>query len=241
MKQAELHSFQLCPLGDRAMMLQFEDEISPETHLRIKAISQYFDTHQVKGIVEYVPAYTSVTFYYDPWLLSEHGTVDPYDSIVDLIQQVLRQVKLKKAAKSEVVKIPVCYGGDYGPDLDFVAQYNSLKPKEVIALHTKATYLVYMIGFAPGFPYLGGLSKKLATPRKEQPRAVIPAGSVGIAGNQTGVYPIETPGGWQLIGRTPVLLFDPERENPALLKAGDKVRFVPISAKEYERQVSNGR
>lgn len=221
------------------MTLQFEDSISQDTHLRIKAISHYFDTHTVPGIVEYVPGYTTVTFYYDPWAISEQGKFNPYDQIVERIQQALRQVKLEKASRSEIIEVPVCYGEEFGPDLEFVAQYTTLTPREVIELHSKGIYLVHMIGFAPGFPYLGGLSKKLTTPRKEHPRKVIPQGSVGIAGNQTGVYPIETPGGWQLIGRTPLKLFDPDRTKPSLLQAGDKIRFVPISAAEYERQVKD--
>ncbi|WP_439882518.1 5-oxoprolinase subunit PxpB [Pontibacter sp. MBLB2868] len=239
MKQKELLPFQLCPLGDSAMVLQFDDHISTETHALIRSISNYFDTHSVTGITEYVPAYTTITFYYDPWLLSEQGNLDPYDKIVELLQHVLRKVKVKKASKTDVIQIPVCYGGQYGPDLEYVAKYHKMKPKEVVALHTKGTYLVHMIGFAPGFPYLGGLSKKLATPRKDHPRASIPKGSVGIAGNQTGIYPLDTPGGWQLIGRTAVSLFDPEREPPALLKTGDLIRFVPVTPEEYERQVKH--
>ncbi|MGV3465566.1 MAG: 5-oxoprolinase subunit PxpB, partial [Heyndrickxia sp.] len=135
--------------------------------------------------------------------------------------------------ESRVVEIPVCYGGDFGPDLETVASMNGLSTEEVIQIHSSAEYTVYMIGFAPGFPYLGGMSEKIATPRLPSPRLKIPERTVGIAGNQTGVYPIETPGGWQLIGRTPIKLFRPQDEVPSLLHAGDKVRFKPISYEEY--------
>jgi inhibitor of KinA len=133
-----------------------------------------------------------------------------------------------------VVEIPVCYGGEFGPDLGYVAEHNQLSVEEVIEIHTSGQYLVYMIGFAPGFPYLGGMSERIMAPRRQSPRLAIPAGTVGIAGMQTGVYPIETPGGWQLIGRTPLALFRPQDNPPSLLQSGDIVRFCQISDKEYE-------
>src|SRR5918992_314716 len=137
---------------------------------------------------------------------------------------------------TRTVGIPVHYGGDFGPDLGFVASHNELTEQQVIEIHSQPTYLVYMIGFAPGFPYLGGMSERIAAPRRDNPRASIPVGSVGVAGRQTGVYSIETPGGWQLIGRTPLRLFRPEEERPSLLEAGDEVRFDPITRSEYDRR-----
>ena len=218
-------------------MLQFGDEVSEAMHAKIQAVTRYLDRHPTPGIVEYVPAYTTLTVYYDPWLLSNRGKTDPYDKVVTLLQQVLIKAREQKTSNGRLVEIPVCYGGKYGPDLDEVAKHNKLTPGKVVELHTKKTYLVHMMGFAPGFPYLGGMDKRIATPRKSEPRAVIPAGSVGVAGSQTGVYPIETPGGWQLIGRTPLVLFDPEREQPSILKAGDRVQFRAISEDEFNRQV----
>ncbi len=135
-----------------------------------------------------------------------------------------------------LVEIPVCYGGQFGADLEGVARHAGLPAAEVIRLHAQAEYVVAMVGFAPGFPYLAGMHEQLAAPRKTQPRALVPAGSVGIAGGQTGIYSIPTPGGWQLIGRTPRRLFHPQQENPSLLRAGDRVRFVPISAAEFDQQ-----
>ena len=135
---------------------------------------------------------------------------------------------------AKVVEIPVCYGGEYGPDIEFVAKHNNLSVEEVIKLHTAPQYLVYMIGFCPGFPYLGGMDKRIATPRREVPRVKIPARSIGIAGEQTGGYPISTPGGWQIIGRTPIEMFNPKDEqNPSLLHSGDLVKFYAISEQEY--------
>jgi inhibitor of KinA len=134
-----------------------------------------------------------------------------------------------------MVEIPVCYGGAFGPDLAFVAQHAQLTPDEVVARHSAPNYLVHMIGFTPGFPYLGGLDERLATPRLASPRAQVPAGTVGIAGAQTGIYSVPTPGGWQLIGRTPLQLFNPAWDAPSLLRAGQHLRFVPISAAEYAR------
>jgi KipI family sensor histidine kinase inhibitor len=133
----------------------------------------------------------------------------------------------------ETVEIPVVYGGEYGPDLEFVAQHNGLTQEEVIEIHTSGSYLIYMLGFTPGFPFLGGLSERVFTPRRQTPRTVVLAGSVGIANNQTGIYPIDSPGGWQLIGRTPVKLYNPAHDNPILLKAGNYLKFKKITETEY--------
>ncbi|MDX5418754.1 MAG: 5-oxoprolinase subunit PxpB [Hymenobacteraceae bacterium] len=234
MKQKDMRLFQLYPLGDTAVTVQFGDSIDEDTHTKVRIFSAYLERHPFPGFVEHVPTFTTVTIYYDPWVVSERGLYNPYTRITEQLQHMLKVAReTLHSSKSRVVEIPVCYDGAFGPDLEYVARHNKLSPQEVIASHTRGKYLVYMIGFAPGFPYLGGMSKKLATPRKQNPRPRIPAGSVGIAGNQTGIYPIDTPGGWQLIGRTPLQLFDPERNPPSLLQAGDLVRFVAISEKEY--------
>jgi KipI family sensor histidine kinase inhibitor len=141
---------------------------------------------------------------------------------------------------AETIEIPVCYGGDFGPDIEFVAQTHDLTVEEVIRIHSEPEYPIYMIGFTPGFPFLGGLPEKLHTPRLETPRTVVPAGSVGIANAQTGIYPIDSPGGWQLIGKTPLKLFDLQRSNPILLKAGDALKFKPITIYEYHRLKGEG-
>ncbi|WP_181305102.1 5-oxoprolinase subunit PxpB [Rufibacter sp. XAAS-G3-1] len=227
-------SVKIYPLGEAAIVLQLGDEIAVETHRKVKAVAQFLDQHSFPGMVEYVPAFTTVTLYYDPWLVSEKGQQDPYAVVEENLREMLAQLEITPQIEApSVIEIPVVYGGEFGPDLAFVAQHTGLSPKEVIFIHTQPEYLVYMIGFAPGFPYLGGMDSRLAAPRKEVPRKVIPAGSVGIAGAQTGVYPLETPGGWQLIGRTPLSLFDPSREPPSLLQMGDLVRFVPVSLETY--------
>ncbi|AKD05109.1 5-oxoprolinase subunit PxpB [Pontibacter korlensis] len=223
----------LCPLGDSAVELQLGDEIDIKTHHRLQAVAQVLEQHPFKGMVEFVPAFTTLTVYYDPWVLSQQGKLDAYSEVVRQLEVLVEQAEEINPEPAKVVEVPVVYGGTYGPDLQDVAAHNGLSSEEVIRIHSSGTYLVHMIGFAPGFPYLGGMDSRIATPRKANPRASIPTGSVGIAGAQTGVYPISTPGGWQLIGRTPLLLFNPNREEPSLLHAGDEVRFVPISEEQY--------
>ncbi|MFD2248182.1 5-oxoprolinase subunit PxpB [Pontibacter ruber] len=237
MKQQDLPSFQMYPLGDAAIVLQFGDTIDLETHTKVRSFAAFLQQHPFPGLIEQVPAFTTVTVYYNPWLLSEKGRLDPYEKVRLLLLEILHHLKKQtQSFTSREITVPVCYGGDFGPDLAFVAEHNQLSPEEVIAIHTGGTYQVYMIGFAPGFPYLGGMDERIAAPRKDTPRAAIPIGSVGIAGKQTGIYPIETPGGWQLIGRTPLSLFNPASEHPSLLQAGDTVKFVAITPEEYEQR-----
>ena len=226
----------LFPLGDAAVVLEFGSSISPATHRAIAAFSAGLARQPFAGLRETVPAFTTLTVYYDPWLLSENGRQQPYERVAEILRQLLATTPATgAAAATSVVEIPVCYGGELGPDLAFVAQHAGLTMGEVIALHAGAEYLVHMIGFAPGFPYLGGLDARLATPRRPQPRALVPAGAVGIAGPQTGIYSLPTPGGWQLIGRTPWRLFNPEWAAPSRLRAGQHLRFVPIDAAEFAR------
>jgi inhibitor of KinA len=233
----EIQGVQLYPLGDAAIVLQFGEAINRQTHQTIQAFTAALEQHPFPGFREYVPAFTTVTVYYDPWIVSDKGLRDPYGRVTEILLQILHQVKANpENTNSKVVEIPVCYGGKWGPDLEVVAALNEISPEEVIRLHAREEYLVYMIGFAPGFPYLGGMNDRIAAARKDKPRSKVPAGSVGIAGKQTGIYPIPSPGGWQLIGRTPLVLFDPRRQSPSLLQAGDHIRFVPISEQEYERR-----
>lgn len=221
------------PLGDTAVILQFEESISDLVQRTIFAVSHFLDEYSFEGLVEYVPAYTSVTLFYDPLLIS-------YPEIVQNLEEMLDEIAIEEPVlEPGILDIPVCYGGEMGPDLGFVARHCGLSDEEVILRHAQPDYLVHLIGFAPGFPYLGGMDPDLETPRRESPRAVVPVGSVGIAGKQTGVYPLSTPGGWQIIGRTPLKLFDLDRTVPSLLKAGNKLRFVPITELEFER-IANG-
>lgn len=231
--KAQAH-IQYYPLGDSAIVMQFAEVISEEVNFQVRAAAAWLDEYTFEGFVEYVPAFTSITIYYEPWLLN-------YQEMLLLLQEMaVNMTDITLQPQTEVLTVPVFYGGAMGPDLEFVANYHHIGIDEVIALHSGPEYLVYMIGFAPGFPYLGGMDERLATPRKESPRPKIPKGSVGIAGGQTGVYPMETPGGWQLIGQTPLELFDTRRAEPALLKAGDRVRFSPLTEKEW-LQIKSGR
>lgn len=220
----------ITPLGDSALIVQFEPTISPVIHSKVRAFLSWIETQKLHGLIECVPAFTSVTLHFDPWIASERGTIDPYQKLKELIQEHADNLEELPTPPSRTIEIPVDYGGDAGPDLDFVALHTGLSRDEVISLHSSPSYLVYMVGFMPGFPYLGGMDQRLSTPRRSSPRARVPAGSVGIASTQTGVYPLETPGGWQIIGRTSLTLFDPQGEPPTLLRAGDRVKFVPRKA-----------
>lgn len=216
------------PLGDQAIVIQLGDKISESIQRHITSICNFLEEYSFEGFTEYVPAFTTVTIFYDP-LVTDYGTVEP------LMEEMLEAISEEDSEVAPVtIEIPVLYGGPQGPDLSFVTAHAGFTEEEVIAIHTSAEYLVYMIGFAPGFPYLGGLDERIATPRKETPRVSIPAGAVGIAGAQTGIYPIETPGGWQIIGQTPLKLFDVTRHPPALLKAGNRLRFVAINEEEFD-------
>ena len=233
---------EIVPLGESAIQIKLGKSIHPDIHRRVKMLLNHLEKHPFPGMIECIPAFASVTVFYDPLKVRMFGTKHPEltgRSAYEIVSSMLKEmaVKMGQSVDSEprVVEIPVCYGGEFGPDLDDVAAYNQMKPEEVIAIHSGATYLVYMIGFAPGFPYLGEMPKEIATPRRPSPRPSIPQGSVGIAGMQTGIYPISTPGGWQLIGRTPLQLFRPDANPPSLLQSGDFVKFRSISREEFEQ------
>ena len=241
----EKDAYKLIPFSETGVMVTFGNEIKEEIHQKVAALSDYLDEHPFVGFVEYIPAFTSVTVFYNPMIVRTLAiplshTMDPvmplsYQIVAQILEKALEGLNPETDFQATTVEIPVCYGGEFGPDLEYVAEYHKMTPEEVIDIHTQGSYLVYMIGFAPGFPYLGGLSEKIATPRRSSPRLIIPAGSVGIAGDQTGAYPIETPGGWQLIGRTPVDLFRPHNDPPILLRSGNLVKFKPISLEEYHQ------
>ncbi|KOR89742.1 5-oxoprolinase subunit PxpB [Paenibacillus solani] len=235
-------SYSFYPLGDAAVLIQFADIVSEEVHRQVTTVARTLEQSPFRGWIESIPSFTSIAVYYDARkIIKPDGYDTVYAYVCNILEQQLDDATAEKGSvDKEIVEIPVCYGADYGPDLDEVAQRNGLLPEEVIQLHSGQDYLIYAIGFAPGFPYVGGVSEKIATPRKKTPRLRIPAGSVGIAGMQTGIYPIETPGGWQIIGRTPLALFQPEAQSPTLLNSGQYIRFLPITAEEYEhlREVS---
>lgn len=213
--------------GDKALTMEFGNSISKEVNNKIRSITVAIETRNITGIVELVPTYRSLMIHYNPLKIS-------YDELINALQQLEIQLETIELPAAQVVEIPTLYGGEYGLDIENVANHNQLKLEDVINIHTSNEYLIYMLGFTPGFPYLGGMDPKIATPRLESPRTKINAGSVGIAGGQTGIYPIDSPGGWQIIGRTPIPLFDSQREIPILLKAGNYIIFRSIGENEYK-------
>ncbi|QHE53626.1 5-oxoprolinase subunit PxpB [Pontibacillus sp. HMF3514] len=215
------------PLGDSALTIKLDDNISPEVNQKVLALAKSVEQKGSRSIIEIVPAYTTIAVYFDPFVTS-------YDYLSKSIHKSWQDLEIgeESISRDEVI-IPVLYGGERGPDLGTVAQHNGLTPEDVIKRHTTNDYLVYMIGFLPGFPYLGGLDKELATPRLDTPRQEVKAGSVGIADQQTGVYSLDSPGGWNIIGHTPVKFFDPEREEPFLLRAGQSIRFKEVDENEW--------
>jgi KipI family sensor histidine kinase inhibitor len=214
--------------GDCALIMEFGNEINPQINSRVRQVVDLLEQANIAGILDWIPTYRSILIKYNPAVISNHQLVDQLASLENIKDN-------KELSIPFVTEIPVIYGGAFGPDLEYVANHNNLSVKEVIQIHSERNYLIYMMGFTPGFPYLGGMSERIATPRLKSPRERIAGGSVGIAGNQTGIYPIDSPGGWQLIGKTPVKLFDPEKEEPFLLRAGDYLRFVPVTEEEYSQ------
>jgi KipI family sensor histidine kinase inhibitor len=219
--------------SDHSLLVSFGEEISAESHARVRRLFHFLQTEPPAGVLNLHPAYASLLVSYDPLLADREA----------LVREVERGAAGQADAEPpepRLVEIPVCYGGEFGPDLGEVASACGLHPSEVIREHTTAEYLVHFLGFSPGFPYLGGMSPRIAAPRRATPRKRVPAGSVAIGGNQTGVYPLPSPGGWRLIGRTPLALFEAARTPPALLALGDIVRFVPVSEDEFRRFDSGG-
>lgn len=220
-------SLRIVHLGDSALLVSLGKDAGEATLARVRSAVGALRSAPPAGTLEVVSGFTTVAVHFDPLLVT-------YRSFAAEVSALLEDAAAAPAPETRLVEIPVCYGGDLGPDLDGVGAHAGLETEQVIAIHSGRDYLVHMIGFAPGFPYLGGMSERIATPRRDTPRQAVPAGSVGIAGAQTGVYPIETPGGWQLIGRTPLHLFRPTQDEPSLLRPGDTVRFVVIDRDVFD-------
>ena len=206
------------PASDRSLLITFGDEISLHAHRQVKLLTRAMET--VRGILNLHPAYASVLVDFDPRLRT-------HPEVEDLVRERMESASHAPDVPARTVEIPVRYGGEFGPDLDDVARHTGLSPARVIELHAAADYVVYFVGFSTCFPYLGGLPPALATPRLSAPRKHVPVGSVAIGGSQAGIYPLASPGGWRLIGRTSLRLFDPEGSPPPLLRMGDRVRFIP--------------
>lgn len=234
------------PLGDHAVVVTLGEGVDEAVSIRVRTLVAVLEHARPRGLVDIVAAYATVTVFYEPAHFSNQSAATPYDEVCRVIEALTTKIEASRSALAGLglgdrsaresvatVEIPVCYGGEFGPDLDAVAVHSGLQPAEVIRLHASATYVVCAIGFSPGFPYLSGLSEKLRTPRRSTPRTTVLAGSVGIGWTQTGIYPLQSPGGWQLIGRTPLPLFDLKLTPPALLGVGDKVKFKPLAPEEF--------
>lgn len=223
-----MNGFRIQPAGDTAMMVEFDNVISVEVNSRVRALRDSIAQNGIRGVIETVPTYRSLLVVYDPVRI---GCKKLYKKL----EKLAASCSNAQISGSVVYRIPVLYGGESGPDMRNVCEHTGLSEEEVIRRHTAPDYRIYMLGFLPGFAYLGGLDGSLVTPRLKTPRTSIPCGSVGIANAQTGIYSVNSPGGWQLIGRTPVKPYDSGRERPILYQAGDYIRFYPVSAEEYAR------
>ena len=217
---------QIMPAGDCAVVVEFANEISETINRTIRNYVTNLKEQKIHGINEIIPTFRSVLVQYDPRFIS-------HETLLCTLKEVLNMPRKAEESSVKTVEIPVCYEGEYAPDIEYVAEHAGLSVEEVIKIHSSKDYLIYMLGFQPGFPYLGGLDERLFTPRLAVPRIKLRAGSVGIGGEQTGLYPLESPGGWQLIGTTPVKAYNPKKENPIPYEAGDYIRFVPISGEEF--------
>jgi KipI family sensor histidine kinase inhibitor len=219
-------------LGDRALLVELGDQINPLINEKVRELFLKLDGRRVEGIMELVPSYRSLMLVYDPLRIG-------FDQLREEILRLHQSADPSLVPQPRTLSVPVVYGGEYGPDLEWVADFHNIPPERVIALHTGTTYRVYMIGFTPGYPYLGELPEGLATPRRETPRTVVPQGSVAIAQRQTGIYPVQSPGGWHILGWTPISLFDANQWPPAPLEMGDRVKFFPIQKEEIHDWTSS--
>jgi len=226
MQTAQPDGVQFQPASDQSLLIYFGQQITPDAHQRVRKLLRLLEQKPIAGVRNLNPAYCSILVSFDALRLN-HADLE------EILRGYIHRLDALRIPKGRELKIPTCYGGEFGPDLNEVASLHGITPAQAIELHSSATYVVYFLGFVPGFAYLGELPEALATPRLASPRRSTPSGSVGIAGNQTGVYPFSTPGGWRLIGRTPIAMFRPDRKAMSFLAIGDRVRFTPISAARF--------
>jgi inhibitor of KinA len=232
----ELLSYRVFPLGDSAITLDFGNVIDETINRKVIDLFHSLKKEPLPGMIEIVPAYSSLTVYYDVCQLRKSVSSDKTVSewMIDQLEKRIQLPLLQNNSLSRLIKIPVCYEKDFALDIEEIAKEKNIPVDEVISIHTSKTYRVYMLGFLPGFPYMGETDEQIKMPRKIQPRQRVEAGSIGIAGRQTGIYPLASPGGWQIIGCTPLKMFDAKREEPTFLEIGDTVQFFSISKNEFE-------
>jgi inhibitor of KinA len=230
-----MEDFSIYPLGDQALTFSLGNSIRQTDHQKILAMKRWLEQHPVPGLSDIIIAYSSITVAYDLCQLKQEissGTA--FDFTAEKLRQAYRNSGYVDHTDQKRWEVPVCYEEAFAPDLHHVASRGGITTADVIALHTSRTYQIYMIGFLPGFPYMGEVDRQIATPRKERPRLLVEAGSVGIAGMQTGIYPVPSPGGWQIIGRTPLKIFDITDNPPVKFEPGHQVQFYAITKKEFE-------
>ena len=234
-----LPPYKIFPLGDAALVIDFGNFIDEPINKLVHSVFYQLQKDPIPGVIESVPAYSSLTVYYDVLSIRKkiNGEKTAFEWISEKVKEYLSGKRIKVEDTGTFIRIPVCYEKEYGTDLDFIALLNQITIDEIIHLHTSALYRVYMLGFLPGFAYMGLVDEKIAAPRKQFP-APVEAGSIGIAGRQTGIYPLRSPGGWQIVGRTPLNLFDKEKEDPTLFKSGDTIQFYSITKDEFENSKS---
>jgi inhibitor of KinA len=227
-------AYQLYPCGDHAITITWGNTITEEANQQVMALYHYLCDRKITGLLDLVPAYSSLTLVYDlAALIKKNPGRSVYGMMESQLQEAVGSVALDRDTVRNRVNIPVCYDLSLAPDLVALSEQHRISVEEVIQIHTSSTYRVYMIGFLPGFAYMGSVDERIRTARKTSPRTIVPAGSVGIAGEQTGIYPLDSPGGWQLVGQTPLRLFDVTRAAPCLLQPGDEVQFCPITLTEF--------
>jgi inhibitor of KinA len=224
-------AWRIVPLGDRCLVVEFEQQVDAAINRKARALASVLLARPPLGVLDVVPAFCSVAVFYRPEQFEPQPS--PYQQLRLAIEAVLESGVDSAPGQERVVRVPVCYGGEHGPDLEEVAGACRMTADEVVRSHIASEHVVFMLGFSPGFPYIGGLDPRLSLPRRPTPRTSIPAGTVAIARDQTAIYSFETPGGWNLIGRTPMKLFDPRADPPCRLQAGDQIRFFPIRPDEY--------
>lgn len=232
--------YRIYPCGDHAITIELGDSIDPAINNRVISLFAHLRSLQEEGVKDIIPSYHTLTVVYDVLQLKRKYPVpSAYNQMRDWLQHAVENSQQLQLSP-RLQRIPVWYDTSYHADLGFIAEQHSISVQDVIDIHSSATYRVYLVGFLPGFAYMGSVDRKIATPRKTSPRTLVPAGSVGIAGEQTGIYPFDSPGGWQLVGRTPIRLFDTRNEQPCYLHTGDEVQFYPITSEEFKTMQTDG-